>query len=124
MDAIIVKIIGEKVKMVTEGVWRTMLVNIKSFAAPSTERDSVTYKSHVGLEKRELSAFHAGVYKELCQFVQYCPQLLVPSLFPFIIQPLLIGFEALFSYETKVFDKWIKDTTIRSVFLLLVFVGL
>ena len=115
MDAIIVKIIGEKVKMVTEGVWRTMLVNIKSFPVPSTDRDSITYKSHIGLEKRELSSYHASVYKELCQFIQYCPQLLVPSLFPFILQPLIIGFEALFSYETKVFDKWIKDTNIRNV---------
>ena len=115
MDSIIVRIIGEKVKMVTEGVWRTILVNIKSLPAPTTERHSIMFKSHVGLEKRDVSTFCAAVYSELSRFVQYTPQLLVPSLLPFITQPLIIGFEALCSYVVKVNDKCINDQAVRNV---------
>lgn len=115
MDSIVVRIIGDQVKIVTEGVWRTMLVNIKSLPLPTTEKTSITFKSHVGLEKRDVSSFCAAVYAEIARFVQYCPQLLVPSLLPFITQPLIIGFEALCAYLVKVMDKWIKDPAIRSV---------
>lgn len=121
MDSIIVKIIGEKVKMVIEGVWRTILVDIKSLPSPSLDKSSITFKSHIGIEKREVSSFCSTVYNEIAPFIQYCPQLLVPSLLPFITQSLLIGFEAFCSYLIKVYDKWIKDTSVRSVYLHIVY---
>lgn len=121
MDSIIVKILGEKVKMVVEGVWRTILVDIKSLPSPSLDKSSITFKSHIGIEKRDVSSFCSTVYNEIAPFIQYCPQLLVPSLLPFITQSLVIGFEAFSSYLIKVYDKWIKDPSVRSVCFLFVF---
>lgn len=116
MDATIVKIIGEKVKIITEGFWRSILVNIKSLPKPTLSKTTISFKSHIGLEARTVSEYCSSIYTEIAPFIQYCPQLLVPSLLPYITQPLIIGYEAFCSYISKVYEKWVKDPTVLSVF--------
>ena len=116
MDATIVKIIGEKVKIITEGFWRSILVNIKSLPKPILSKTTISFKSHIGLEARTVSEYCSSIYTEIAPFIQYCPQLLVPSLLPYITQPLIIGYEAFCSYVSKVYEKWVKDPTVLSVF--------
>ena len=68
---------------------------MKALPAPEAATTAISFKSALGLEKREVSTHAAAVYATLAPFVQACPLLLDSALLPFVAGTLGKGFEAI-----------------------------
>lgn len=82
---------------------------MKALPAPEAITTAISFKSALGLEKREVSTHAAAVYATLAPFVQACPLLLDSALLPFVAGTLGKGFEAFAAHESGVHQRWVRD---------------
>lgn len=88
---------------------------MKALPAPDAATTPISFRSTLGLEKREVSTHAAAVYAQLAPFAHACPLLLNSALLPFVATTLEKGFEAFVAHESRVYERWVHDKSNRKV---------
>lgn len=85
-------------------------MSLRQLPPPITDTQSITFRSDIGIEKREVSTHCASFYTLLAPLLNSLSSLISPSLIPYMLDGLEKGLKALTAIEGQVYKKWLSKS--------------
>ena len=110
LECYVIRVIGETMQQSVIDVMSHIVMSLRQLPPPIADKQSITYRSDLGIEKRTVSNHCASVYNLLGPLITSVSPLLTSSLVGYLIGGLEQGLTAITAIEGRIYRDWVQQS--------------